>query len=206
MNFKWYIGTLLVLLSLLGVNLGPTKVVNQEIVLQFSEAERVSGSVQGDVLAAITAKLQALGITEISVLENDDAVLSIRYYSDIDAAHIQNLLSSNEELPLNFKELDKLPFQFPEDKLPETCSLVVLDLHEAQDVLSLNGKFAFKVQQDYQKFSVTPGTPINTATVSVPKSADEVAYKVNKTIATALDTISFTFPEVRAGPIMAMNS
>jgi len=101
MNFKWYIGTLLVLLSLLGVNLGPTKVVNQEIVLQFSEAERVSGSVQGDVLAAITAKLQALGITEISILENDDAVLSIRYYSDIDAAHIQNLLSSNEELPLN---------------------------------------------------------------------------------------------------------
>ena len=205
MNSKWYISTLLVLLSLIGLTFGRSKVVNQEIVLQFSDTEATSGSGQGHVLAAITAKLQALGITDIEVLKNDEAQLSLRYYSDIDAQHIKEFLSNNDGLSLNLEELDELPFDFPEDELPETCSLVVLDLHEAKDVLSLKGKVAFELHQDYHKFLKVPGIPINTTTVIGGNVIDDLLYKVNRTIAIAIDNVSYTFPEVRAGPSLQIN-
>ncbi len=202
MNSKWYISTLLVLLSLIGLISGQqTKVVNQKIVLQFADTDTTSGAAQDDALATITSKLQALGITDIEVLENTDAQLSLRYYSSIDAHQVKEFLSNSDELLLNLEELDKLPVDFPEDELPEMCSLVVLDLHEIEDGLNLNGKFAFESHKDDYELLKFPIAAGNMTGPVGQNYAYYVSYEFNNGVAISIDNITNIFPEVRAGPL-----
>jgi len=202
MNSKWYIGTLVVLLSLIGLTFDQTRVVNQKIVLQFSDTNTSSGTVHEDALATITAKLQALGITDIEVLENNDAQLSLRYFSTIGAQDIKQFLSNDEELLLSLEEFDKLPFDFPEDELPEICSLVVLDLHEIEDGLSLNGKFAYELNKDDREFLNAPVASGNIVPVLGNNYPYDLSFKINRTVIISINTGAYIFPEVRAGPIL----
>ncbi len=207
MNTKWYISTLIILIALLGLNQEQTKVVNQQIVLQFADAETTSVNGYDDTLATITKKLQALGIANIEIIETDDAQLSIRYYSDIDAFRIAEFLSKGSELPFTYKDIDQLPADLPKEQLPENCSIVVSDLHQqTDDGLGLNGKFAFELNQDYQRFSNLVFIPNSNSIILEPDTIVQVAYRMNSVIAIAIDNTSNSFPEVRAGPQSNRNS
>lgn len=207
MNTKWYISTLIIILALIGLNQEQTKVANQQIVLQFSDIEMTSVTAHDDALATITKKLQTFGIANIEIIENDDTQLSIRYYSDIDALSIGKFLSQDCQLALTYSGLDQLPIDFPEDKLPESCSIVVSDLQQqTDDGLGLNGKFAFELNQDYKRFSNPVVIPHNNLIVFEQDAIVQVAYKINKVIAIAIDNTSRTIPEVRAGPYVHGNS
>lgn len=207
MNTKWYISTLIIILALIGLNQEQTKVANQQIVLQFSDIEMTSVTAHDDAIATITKKLQTFGIANIEIIENDDTQLSIRYYSDIDALSIGKFLSQDCQLALTYSGLDQLPIDFPEDKLPESCSIVVSDLQQqTDDGLGLNGKFAFELNQDYKRFSNPVVIPHNNLIVFEQDAIVQVAYKINKVIAIAIDNTSRTIPEVRAGPYVHGNS
>ncbi len=207
MNTKWYISTLIILIALLGLNQEQTKVVNQQIVLQFADAETTSVNGYDDTLATITKKLQALGIANIEIIETDDAQLSIRYYSDIDALRIAEFLSKGSELPFTYKDIDQLPADLPKEQLPENYSIVVSDLHQqTDDGLGLNGKFAFELNQDYQRFSNLLFIPNSNSIILEPETIVQVAYRINSVIAIAIDNTSNSFPEVRAGPQLNGNS
>ena len=207
MNTKWYISTLIILIALLGLNQEQTKVVNQQIVLQFADAETTSVNGYDDTLATITKKLQALGIANIEIIETDDAQLSIRYYSDIDASRIAEFLSKGSELPFTYKDIDQLPADLPKEQLPENYSIVVSDLHQqTDDGLGLNGKFAFELNQDYQRFSNLVFIPNSNSIILEPDTIVQVAYRMNSVIAIAIDNTSNSFPEVRAGPQSNGNS
>jgi hypothetical protein len=207
MNTKWYISTLIILIALLGLNQEQTKVVNQQIVLQFADAETTSVNGYDDTLATITKKLQALGIANIEIIETNDAQLSIRYYSDIDASRIAEFLSKGSELPFTYKDIDQLPADLPKEQLPENYSIVVSDLHQqTDDGLGLNGKFAFELNQDYQRFSNLVFIPNSNSIILEPDTIVQVAYRMNSVIAIAIDNTSNSFPEVRAGPQSNGNS
>jgi len=201
MNSKWYISTLIIILALIGLNQEQTKVANQQIVLQFADEEKTSTAAHDDALATITTKLQALGITSIEIIDNDDTQLSIRYYSDIDALSVREFLSQDSELALSYRDIDQLPFDFPKDELPETCSLIVSDLQQqTDDGLGLNGKFAFELNQDYKRFSNPVVLQFNNSIILEQEAIVRVAYKINRVVAIAIDNTSYTIPEVRAGP------
>ena len=202
MNTKWYIGTLIIILALIGLNQEQAKVANQQIVLQFTDVEMTSATVHDNALTTITKKLQALGIVEIEIIENDDRQLSIRYYSDIDALSVKEILSQDNELSVIYSDSDELPFDFPKDELPESYCLVVSDFHKQTDNgLSLNGKLAFELNQDYKRFSnPVVGIQFNNSVILNQDALVHVAYKVNRASAIAIDTTSDTIPEVRAGP------
>lgn len=208
MNTKWYVSTLIIILVLIGLNQEQTKGANQQIVIQFTDVEMSSVTAHNDALAIITKKLQALGIASIQIIENDDTQLSIRYYSDIDALRVKEFFSQDSELSFAYRDIDQLPFDFPEDKLPENYTLVVSDLQQqTDDALKLNGKFAFELKQDYQRFyNPIVVVQFNDSITFVQDAIVHVTYKVNKVIAIAIDNTSHTIPEVRAGPYIFWNS
>ncbi|WP_291864728.1 hypothetical protein [Maribacter sp.] len=207
MNTKWYIGTLIIILALIGLNQEQAKVANQQIVLQFTDVEMTSVANHDDALATITKKLQVLGVANIEIIENDSTQLSIRYYSDIDAISVKEFLSHDSELSLAYKDVDQLPFDFPKDKLPENYSLVVSDFQQqTDDGLSLNGKFAFELKQDYKRFSNPIVIQFNDSIVFKQDAIVLLAYKINRVIAIAIDNTSHAIPEVRAGPYVCGNS
>ncbi|MFS4493770.1 hypothetical protein [Maribacter sp. 2308TA10-17] len=207
MNTKWYISTLIIILALIGLNQEQTKVANQQIVLQFTDVEMTSVTSHDDALATVTKKLEALGIVNIEIIENDDAQLSIRYYSDVDALSVGEFISQDGELSSVYGDVDQLPVDFPEDKLPETCSIVVSDLQQQNpDGLGLNGKLAFELKQDYQRFSNPVVLRFNDTIALEQDALVHVSFKINKVIAIAIDNTSDTIPEVRAGPFSFGNS
>ncbi len=201
MNTKWYISTLLIILALIGLNQEQAKVANQQIVVQFTDGEMTSVTAHDDVLATVTKKLQALGIVNIEIIENDDTKLSIRYYSAIDAISVGEFLSEDSEFSLTYSDIDQLPLDFPKDQLPETCSLVISDLQQqSDDGFGVNGKLAFELNQDYKRFSIPVILPFNALTGFEHDAIVHVAYKVNRVIAIAIDNTLRPIPEVRAGP------
>ncbi|WP_298501756.1 hypothetical protein [uncultured Maribacter sp.] len=201
MNAKWYIGTLFIILAIIGLSQEQTKVANQQIVLQFTDVEKNAVTNYDDALVIITKKLQALGVANIEIIENNSSQLSIRYYSDIDAISVKEILSQDKKITLAYKDIDQLPVDFPKDKLPKNYDLVVSDLQQQTDNgLNLHGKFAFVLKQGYKKLSYPVAIPFNNSIVFKEDAKVHLAYKINRGIAIAIDNTSYTIPGVRAGP------
>ncbi len=199
MNAKWCVSTIVIILALLGLSQERTKASNQQIVLQFKDIELASESAHDDVLAAITKKLQVLGIDAIEIIENDGSQLKIRYYSDVDALTVEEFLSQKNQLSLAYE--NELPSDFPKEQLPDTYNIVVLDLHQQTDNgLNLNGNLVLIHKQDYNRL-FNPVTLQYNNTLGVGQDAIvEIAYKINRIIAIAIENTSLPIPEVRAGP------
>ncbi len=199
MNAKWCVSTLIIILAVLGLSQEQTKASNQQILLQFTDVEKASKTAHEEVLAEITKKLKVLGVETIEIIENDEAQLSIRYYSDIDALSVKEFLSQENEFLLTHGDVDHLPSDFPKDQLPENYSLIVSDIQQQVDGgLNLNGKLAFEIKQDHNRFP-NPITIQFNHTISFKEDfIADVAYKTNKAI--NIDNTSQAIPEVRAGP------
>ena len=177
MNAKWYIGTLIIILAFIGLNQEQTKVANQQILMQFPELEMTSGSTHDEALATITKKLEVLGIADIEIVKEGDTQLSIRYYSAIDAQSVGEFLSHEVELSLLYTDIDELPSGFPDDELPETCSLVVLDLQQQTDAGLSLGKFAIQLGDGFKKVSNPVIIQLSDSTVLTRNAAVGVAFK-----------------------------
>ena len=81
---KWYIGTLVVLLAVLGIiDREQVTLPNQEIVLQFNDVELASEDTQ-TTIAIVKEELQNVGVHNFQVKENEKGRLKITYYSEAD--------------------------------------------------------------------------------------------------------------------------
>jgi len=207
MNAKWCVSTLIIILAILGLSQEQTKASNQQILLEFTDVELASDTAHDEVLATITKKLQALGVGTIEIIENDEAQLSIRYYSAIDADSVKEFLSKENQRAAQNKDADNLPLDFPIDELPESYNLVVSDLHQnVKEGQNLNGKYAFIVKQDLNKLLRLVVLPSKNALVFKQETFVEVVFSINKNIAIAKYNTSQIIPEVRAGPYVNGNS
>lgn len=205
MNAKWCVSTLFIILALLGLSQEQTKASNQQIVLQFTDVELASESAHDEILAVITKKLEVLGVDGVEIIENDGAQLSIRYYSDVDALSVKEFLSE-ENQPLTTNE-EEFPSDYPKEQLPETYNLVVSDLHQQADSgVTLNATLVAVQKQDSKKLTNPVVLPFSDAVELEQDVLVATAYKINRTIAIAIDNTSQIIPEVRAGPYTCGNS
>jgi len=205
MNAKWCVSTLIIILALFGLSQEQSKASNQQIVLQFTDVELASESAHDDVLAAITKKLQVLGVDAIEIIENDGRQLSIRYYSDVDAIRVEEFLSQEDQLSLTNE--DEFPSDYPKEQLPEKYNLVVSDLHQQADGgFKLQANLVLIQKQDYSKFYSPVTLHYNNTIAFKQETVVNVAFKINRNIAIAIDNTSPIIPEVRAGPNVYGNS
>ncbi|ASV29254.1 hypothetical protein [Maribacter cobaltidurans] len=199
MNAKWCVGTLIIILALMGLNQEHSKASNQQISLQFTDVAVASETTHDEVLSAITKKLAFLGVDDIEIIENDGSHVNIRYYSDIDAEGVKEFLS--QDLPMSLTYDDDFPSDFPKEELPENYNLVVSDLHQyTQNGLNLKGNLVPIQKQVGSGFSNPVILQFNKALVVGPNVIDRVAFNIHKNIALAIDYTSHNIPEVRAGP------
>lgn len=201
MNAKWCISSLIVILVLLGLSQPHKRASNQQITLQFTDVEIASENARDEVLSNITQKLLFLGVEGIEIIEDDTSHVNIRYYSDIDANVVKEFLSNETSKPSGYK--DELPFNFPNESLPENYSLVVSDLHQqAHNGLKINGNLVVAQKEVHGGFNNPVLLYANTPVVLRPDTMDQTAFKIHHNIAIAIDNTSRNIPEGRAGPCL----
>lgn len=206
-RFHFYI--FVVALTLIGVIFQQQDTApNQEIVLQFTDVEVTSIEAKHAVIS-VTEQLQGLGVEAVQISEQEDGKLIISYYSDVDVLHVKTILSKEKNivLGLNSSNQNEDNSQFPTQKQSITYNLDVYEIQSYNDIESnLNGSVV-----DLHSFSDQLLNPnLYSSHLAIDGSErgkqENVAYRVYKNIAIAINNIPYVIPEVRAGPYANLNS
>ncbi len=204
MKKKWYFGILMTALAVLVVIQQQTVVPNQEIVLEFVNIEITSKEAQ-NAIANVKKQLQSIGVKNTIVSkELENGTLKIAYYSDEDVEFIKRTLSEAQNIALDhvFYDQTEEDSQFPLPKNSKDYNLDVYKIQESTDIDSdYNGLYVLELKHEQDADSSTNLYSLITKTDDNLDRLVKVAQKLNSTIVIAIDTISHTIPEVRAGPI-----
>ena len=202
MHAKWYIGTLLFLLSLVGVvNQQQTTVPNQVLVIEFNNDE-ISFSETQSAIDLVKSQLQDLGAENIQVEEDVKGRLSITYHTDIDVNHIKSALSEDNTLVFNYP-IDKgnSDSKFPSEDKTVSCNLDVYEIQQDNGSDSdFGGKSVLTVNHKSERLNVLDVYGFSNYLFDNIANAIEVAYKVHYTINLSIEEPLHIIPEVRAGP------
>ena len=96
MRTKLHFGIIIVLLAFLGRFIDTPATPNQEITIQFSDAN-VSEIEAQNTLRDIQQKLQRIGAENLLVIKDDSGSFKIAYYSVTDAQSIEQILTDSNE-------------------------------------------------------------------------------------------------------------
>lgn len=196
----WYYSGLLFVLAILGIGSGQTVVPNQEIVIQFSDADVTPDETQA-TLGRIKSQLELLAVTNIKLQEQVNGTLKITYYSDVSVSKIKKFLLQEQKLSYTSTVQTGGEFDFPIDNDESTYQIGIQKIQKAEDLAGTKSG-VLESKSESIRFS-TPNTyaaVIPSATKYITR-IDIVAYSVYKDVAIALNNADYKIPEVRAGPL-----
>ena len=205
MSLKWYISTFIITLTLLSTLCKEQTVVpNQEIVLQFLDANIVSSKAQTTIVA-VKSQLKDLGADNIKVTEvSGNGMLKITYYSNADVLLIKRILSKENNVELDFasNSQDKNQSQWPSEEETIIFNLDVYKIQDSNDSnTGLDGKLAIEIKSEIERFF---NPSVDDCAVELDDRERDrirkVIFKLNRNIAIAIDHTSHNIPDVRAGP------
>ena len=196
-RWRWCISTIIFILTLFGVvNQQKLSVPNQEIVLQFTDAELTSNQVQSTI-AVVKKQLQDIGVQNIRIKEGENGLLKITYYSDADVSSIQ------KSLTLNYSILNEDTSNLPNEERDLSYDLDVYEIHNADyNYSDLDGKVVLEPKPKNDRiYNPTFDASSNDIRVSEKENLVKVAYKISHHISLEIEEALHIIPEVRAGPI-----
>lgn len=207
---KRYFSAFIILILLLGFYKKQNPAPNQEIELQFVSQEVVDEGTE-DIIKAIKLELEAFGITEIQVREQEEGVLKIAYYSETAVADIKKILfsegivskGSSSKIPTN-----KRVVKFQNYGNVDTFKL---DVYEIQTVSSpysgIHGKYILALQKEYDK-APSPNSFGNVNSYLTREFQTTITFAYTESTYTTIlkENISYEIPDVRAGPISSLYS
>ncbi|KAA5825084.1 hypothetical protein FPF71_07765 [Algibacter amylolyticus] len=198
---RWCISILIFSLTLFGaVSQQQMVVANQEIVLQFQDADLTTYQTEKTV-AALTLQLQDLGAQKIQVLSKANGTLKITYYSDADITHIKQTLAKESQLSLKLTTQDKNSSQFPFNDSDVSYYLDVYEIHKGQDSgWDFDGAISLEVKVKSDRFLDPNFLSVGYLAYSYQENLLQVAYINRREVAIQLSSPLHTIPEVRAGP------
>jgi preprotein translocase subunit SecD len=203
MKSTWYISTLIIIFTLLGVaNHQQIPAPNQEIVLQFTHLKVSSNEVQ-QTIALVKKQLQAIGVENIQIEEQETGSLKITYYSDTDVISVKKILS--EEKTVSLENITSDENKKPTNSSSEDHSIIYnLDVFEIQKQdleTGFAGKFAIELKTEYNRFYI-PNVYVSKHVIDarVVESQVKKTFKFSKNATFVKDNTSHKIPEVRAGP------
>jgi len=203
MQKKWYLGTLLIILVVLGVvNQPKISAPNQEIVVQFADVVISNNNTQ-QTIASVKEELQTLGAKNIKVSQEEEGFLKITYFSTTDVSEIKETLSNRDALAFDkaFSHDDK-PFQGPFQNSSIDYNIDIYEIQNGADIdWDFNGTLALQLEPKSDRF-FNPDVlgSVTTNTVNETSKTAELSLKVFTYIALTIDRDSHNIPEVRAGP------
>lgn len=199
MKVKWYLGALLIVLSVLGLSQYNGAHPNQEIILNFTDENTTSDEAQRAIVL-VKNQLQSIGAASVKVHELNKGTLKITYYSPTDVSSVKNLLVNDKHLEVGYASHSKQPKPLNEkDYKLEVYELQNNDLETS----GLNGKCMLSAKQDFDRFH---SPKVNTlykknTQVAAANNTFKVALKVFKAVESTIEKTSQDIPDVRAGPI-----
>ena len=210
MKQKWYLSTFVLILVLLGYSRQQAYVPNQEIVMQFVNAE-VTSDVTQNAIAIVKKQLQTIGISNIQVRETAAGRLKITYYSDLDVASIKRIFSKELSLELGYTSLGPIEEgeqdKFPPNKSSNSYNLNVCEIQNSYDAESdFNGYVLELTPENERLYHPVVDLSLDKNDAREKSRIEKVAYLIQRDIALAIDTSSRIIPEVRAGPESNTNS
>ncbi len=205
MKKKWYFRTLIAVLAMLIVIQQNAVVPNQEIVLEFDDAEVTSLEAQ-NAIEIVKKQLQSIGAVNTRISkELKNGKLKISYYSDEDVECIKKILSEESSIEDNHiansnEGNDKLPL----DKNTTNYNFDVYEIQKSTDFdTDFNGKLVLEIKQKQDKQNYKNDSYDFTSIIEITNDFEKrskVKQKVHSAIVLAIDNTSYKIPEVRAGP------
>ncbi len=201
MKAKWYLSTLVVVLTFLGICHNQISTPNQEILLQFNSDEVTTEQSQ-NAIANIEQQLRSFGIENIQVREDENGQLKIAYYSAVDIESIKKILSAESlNLDVASLKLDKNSSKKTSKDNQKDYNLDVYEIQKPADGNNSAGKFVVIVKQDYDRFLNSNFYPsFNQIDANQTHIVEKLSNSFFKDIAVAIQNTSHIIPEVRAGP------
>lgn len=202
MNLKGYLSTLIIILSLFGINWEPATVPNQEIVVQFDDGE-ISFDKAQSALTAVKQRLELIGVKNIRVVEASDGRLKITYFSDVDVADVKRILAEGHELFVASISFDKeeIPIENPSKDDVFGYELNVCEIENFSDIhFDLNGYILEPVPDTNNSVVPAQFTVAGENRFEPRSHIDRVAFSVYEERALQINNASYIIPEVRAGP------
>ena len=201
MKIKLQFGIFVTLLAFLGTYLEQTTVPNQQIVIQFSDAN-ISSEDTENTIEIVKKQLQSIGVTHITIGQREDGKLKITYFSNADVERIQNILSNEDRFKFAYNSGDNSSNDFPKNRNVKDYELNISEIKNSSDVnWNFEGIQITELNQKSDRF-YNPKVKASDEKFNSEQSNSivNVVIKVNKTVALAIDNISHIIPEVRAGP------
>lgn len=205
MKKRWYISTLVIILTLLGVVCHEqVSVPNQEIVLQFANVDTNTSQAQ-NTIAIVKKQLQDLGVKNIRVAEIENGSLRITYYSNTDVASIKETFSKEKNIVIDYSSFnqEQEPVKLPLNDESFSYNLDVYEIDNGDHSESgFNGKYVLEPKPENDRF-FNPNVFLSANNIDIAEKDRivKVVYKIRRNITIALDTTLHKIPEVRAGPI-----
>lgn len=202
---KRYFSAFIILILLLGFYKKQNPVPNQEIELQFVSQEVVDEDTE-DIIKAIKLQLEAFGVTDIQVREQENGILKIAYYSETAVADIKKILSSEgitskgepNQIPTNKKVV-----KFQDYGNVDTFKLDVYEIQTTSGpYVGIHGKYILTLQKEYDK-APSPNSFGNVNSYLAREFQTTIAFAYTESTYTTIlkENISYEIPDVRAGPI-----
>ena len=201
MKIKLHLGVLAILLAFLGTFIEQATVPNQQIVIQFSNAN-ISSEDADQAIEVVRERLQRIGVTNIKIGQHQNGKLRITYHSPSDIERIQNMLSEGDDGFRFDYESETNNNSLPVNRNLENYELNISEIHGQSDVnWDFEGIQIAEINQKSDRFS---NPKVNTSfgpqhTVQ-HNSIVKIAIKENRAVLLARDRIAYKIPEVRAGP------
>jgi len=191
MNSKWYTSTFFLLLFIVfGTLQKQINAPNQEIVLEFNNGTQNFQNKESTV-ANLSEKLKDLGVTNISISENDNGILRIAYHSKIDADRLQQLLG----------DLENQQPQAPKEDQKE-YNLSVFELIDLVELQQTHDNFIVELKSNFDRSTTNQNTGLakeNSCIVKPKFSLQKAKATFQKSFCKYTSTNGE--PEVRAGPL-----
>lgn len=208
MKFKWYLSTLILAFTLIGICHNKLSSPNQEILVQFN-SDKVTVEQSQSAIANVKQRLLAFGIEDIQVREDEHGTLKISYYSSIDVESIKEILANDETSHHHYTSVakHKKSGQLPSEEKPKSYNLDIYELNQSTDSNhGAAGNSLIIVKQDFDRYlNPNVSLPFNIFDFNELEPSLKRTYIVNRTIAIAIKSTSHSIPEVRAGPFKIGN-
>ncbi len=204
MRTKLHFGIIIVLLAFLGRFIDTPATPNQEITIQFSDAN-VSEIEAQNTLRDIQQKLQRIGAQNLLVVKDDSGSFKIAYYSVTDAQSIEQILTDSNEFSF-LLGVDTNNSNKNSDK--DTLKDYKLNVSEIQKKDQKNDWDFDRVQivehnQKSDRFNnLEKDVSSYLHQSDVMHQLVKTAFRVNSGVFFLEGKKAYQFPEVRAGPIV----
>lgn len=203
MRSKLHFGIIIILLAFLGRFIETPATPNQEITIQFSNANVSEIEVQ-NALRDIQQKLQKIGAESLLIGQDKNGNLKIAYYSIADVQSIEHILTNSSDFNFLFEESSNSSNKNSDKETLRDYKLNVSEIQKKNqdNDWDFDGVQIVELNQKTDRFNnLKKDASGSLYQLEVLHQLVKVGFRINSGTFILENKNPYEIPEVRAGPI-----